>query len=69
VLPVVFVGSELVSFVGGIAAAMAIGAFIGQARPSSIRASDEERRRDTARGGLNGIVVMIGLILLSEIRW
>jgi hypothetical protein len=38
VLPVSFVSSELVSYVGGVAAAMAIGAFVSQARPGSIRA-------------------------------
>jgi hypothetical protein len=69
VLPVAFVTSELVSYVGGVAAAMAIGAFVSQARPKSIAATDEERRRKTAIGGLSGIAVMIGLILFLEINW
>ncbi len=59
VLPVAFTTSESVSYVGGIAAAMAIGACVGQARPRSIGASDEARRRNTAVGGLGGIAVMI----------
>jgi hypothetical protein len=65
VLPVAFVSSEFISSVGGVAAAMAIGAFLGQAQPRSIKGSDEVRRRNTAFGGLIGIVVMIGFILLS----
>jgi hypothetical protein len=69
VLPVAFTASELVSYVGGIAAAMAIGAFVGQARPRSIGASDEVRRRNTAMGGFSGIAVMIGLIVLLENGW
>jgi len=69
VLPVAFASSELVSYVGGVAAAMAIGAFVGQSRPRSIKASDEERRRNTAVGGLIGIAVMIGFILLLENGW
>jgi hypothetical protein len=69
VLPVAFASSELVSFTGGVAAAMAIGAFIGQSRPRSIAAPEEVRRRNTAVGGLIGIAVMIGLILLLENGW
>jgi hypothetical protein len=69
VLPVAYLSSELVSSVGGIAAAMAIGVFLEQARPSSVDGEDRVRRRNTAVGGLIGMVVMIGLILLLEIRW
>jgi hypothetical protein len=69
VLPAVVVISEITSDVGGIAAAIAIGAFIGQARPSALRASTEKRRRHTAAGGFSGMAVMIGLILYSQIRW
>jgi hypothetical protein len=69
VLPVAFFNSEITSAVGGIAAAMAIGAFLCQSKPSSISGSEEERRRDTALGGLIGMAAMIGLILLSEIHW
>ena len=68
-LPVAFLASELTSAVGGIAAAMAIGGFLCQSKPSSISGSAEERRRDTALGGLIGMAAMIGLILLSEILW
>jgi hypothetical protein len=69
VLPVALLSSEITSAVGGIAAAMAIGGFLCQSKPSSIRGSDEERRRDTAFGGLTGMATMIGLILLFEIGW
>jgi hypothetical protein len=69
VLPAAFVSSDLVSYVGGVAAAMAIGAFVSQARPRSITATEEVRRRNTAIGGLIGIAVMIGLILLLEFGW
>ena len=68
-LPVAFATSQLVSFVGGVAAAMAIGAFVSQARPRSISAAEEVRRRNTAIGGLTGMAAMIGLILLLEIGW
>jgi hypothetical protein len=44
---------------------MAIGAFIGQARPGSIKGSEEVRRRNTALGGWIALVLMTGLILYS----
>jgi hypothetical protein len=69
VLPAALVSSELTAAVGGFAAAMAIGGFLCQSKPSSIRGSEEERRRDTAVGGVIGMVAMIGLILLFEIGW
>jgi hypothetical protein len=65
VLPVAYLTSELISAVGGVAAAMAIGVFLGQALPSSIKGSDEVRRRNTAVGGSITVTVMSGLILYS----
>jgi hypothetical protein len=65
VLPVAFLTSELISLVGGLAAAMALGVFGGQILPGSISGSDEARRRNTAFGGLFGVAVLIGLILFS----
>jgi hypothetical protein len=69
VLPALIVISEITADTGGIAAAMAIGAFIGQAVPGSINGSPEERRRYTAIGGFSGMAAMIGLILFSKFGW
>jgi len=55
--------SEVISAVGGVAAAMALGVFLGQALPASIRGSDEVRRRNIAITGSIAIASMIGLIL------
>jgi hypothetical protein len=66
VLPTAFVASEIISAIGGIAAAMALGVFFGQVLPSSIKGSDEVRRRNTAVAGLIGISAMTGLILFSN---
>jgi hypothetical protein len=69
VLPVAFISvQELLAGAGGFAAAIAIGAFIGQV-PSVIRPStDAERRRDIAVGGFIGLGILIGLILYSG-KW
>jgi hypothetical protein len=56
---------ELFSGAGGIAAAIAIGAFIGQALSVLATTSEQRRYRHTALGGLAGLLTMIGLILLS----
>jgi hypothetical protein len=70
VLSVGFIGpAELFSGAGGFAAAIAVGAFIGQIPPSFVRSSDLARRRYTVVGGLFGLAPMIGLILLSANRW
>jgi hypothetical protein len=68
VLSAVFLSSRqsLFSGAGGIAAAIAIGAFIGQAIGSFFPSSEIKRRRYTAVGGLIGLVLIIGLILYSE---
>jgi len=67
VLPVAFlIGSEsLFSGAGGIAAAIAIGAFAGQALSVIGSSPERQRRRQTTFAGLIGLAVMIGLILLS----
>ena len=67
VLPVAFLYTpqDLVSAAGGLAAAIAIGAFFGQVRAIGKSLSDEDRRRKTAIGGLAGAVVLIGLFLVS----
>jgi hypothetical protein len=66
VLPVAFISQEvLLGATGGMAAAMAIGAFVGQAFSVLASLSEWSRRRKTAIGGLAGLLVMIGLILLS----
>jgi hypothetical protein len=56
---------ELVSGAGGIAAAIATGAFIGQAFTGFSPASEQKRRRDIAIGGLTGFALLIGLFLWS----
>ena len=65
-LPVAFYSpTELFLGAGGLAAAIAIGAFFGQVAAVLAFDSDERRRRRTAEGGLGGLIVMIGLILAS----
>ncbi|HEY2055180.1 MAG TPA: hypothetical protein VGH14_14710 [Solirubrobacterales bacterium] len=69
-LPASFIpAQDLTSGAGGIAAAIAIGAFIGQVLGTLRPASDLRRRRFIAAGGLIGLALMIGLILLSITRW
>jgi hypothetical protein len=66
VLPVAFISlGDLTSLAGGLAAAIAVGAFIGQALTAFGSGSDKKRRRDTAAGGFFGLAVMIVLFLLS----
>jgi len=66
VLPVAFLSPNgLLAGAGGLAAAIAIGAFFGQAIAILTASSDEDRRRRTAEGGFGGLLVMIGLILVS----
>jgi hypothetical protein len=67
VLPVALFYSpqDLVSAAGGLAAAIAIGAFLGQVRAIGRSLSEEDRRRTIALGGLVGAFVLIGLFLVS----
>jgi hypothetical protein len=66
VLPVAFLPvSELTSLAGGLAAAIAVGAFIGQCLTAFGPGSDRKRRRDTAFGGLIGLATIIALFLFS----
>jgi hypothetical protein len=68
VLPVAFLSPNgLLTGAGGLAAAIAIGAFFGQARAVFASSTEEDRRRSTAAGGLAGLAVIIGLILYSKI--
>jgi hypothetical protein len=60
-----FTREDLLAVTGGIAAAIGIGAFAGQAVAVLLGSSDQGRRRRTAAGGLFGLMVMIGLIQLS----
>jgi hypothetical protein len=69
VLPVAFLSPDTTtSITGGLAAAIAVGAFIGQALAVATSATDEERREAIALGGSIGFLAMIGLILLSA-KW
>jgi hypothetical protein len=66
VLPVSFLSiSDLASITGGLAAAIAIGAFIGQAFSLIRPTTDLERRRFIAMGGFLGLAALIGLFLFS----
>jgi hypothetical protein len=69
VLPVAFISTpELTSVVGGVAAAIAIGAFLGQTLAVVVLMSDRQRREVIAAGGITGLLLMIGFILLSA-KW
>jgi hypothetical protein len=69
-LPAAFISFDLLtSGVGALAAAIAIGAFIGQALTALGPTSDLKRRRYIAIGGLAGLATMSGLILLSASGW
>jgi hypothetical protein len=69
VLPAAFISpQDLTATAGGLAAAIAIGAFIGQVFAIAVAASVEGRREAIATGGLIGLLAMIGLILLSA-KW
>jgi hypothetical protein len=70
VLPASFISVDrLTSIVGGIAAAIAIGAFLGQALGTLRPVPDLRRRRLTAVGGFLGLALMSGFIFLSVSRW
>jgi hypothetical protein len=70
VLPAAFLTvGDLTSIVGGLAAAMAIGAFIGQAWASFLPMTEIERRRFIAVGGLAGLMMMSGLFLFPFNGW
>jgi hypothetical protein len=65
-LPAAFASaSRLTSIAGGLAAAIAVGAFIGQAYAGFRPMSEQRRRRFTAIGGLIGLGLIIGLFLCS----
>ena len=65
-LPVAFVSVQnLTSLTGGLAAAIAVGAFIGQVLSVAMSSTEGARREAIATGGLIGLLVMIGLILYS----
>jgi hypothetical protein len=67
VLPAAFLISpdHLFAGAGGFAAAIAVGAFLGQAWAVASSMTTDERRDVIAVGGLIGLLIMIGLILLS----
>jgi hypothetical protein len=67
VLPVAFLTTyeSLFSGAGGFAAAIAVGAFVGQCLSLFRPTTDTERRRYIAIGGLTGLAAIIGLFLFS----
>jgi hypothetical protein len=60
--------TDLFTGAGGLAAAIAVGGFLGQVIAIALLASDQERREITAFGGCFGFLTMIGLIVLS-VKW
>lgn len=65
-LPVAFLSvSDLTSITGGLAAAIAIGAFIGQSLSLFRPTTELERRRYIAIGGFLGLAFLIALFLFS----
>lgn len=50
---------------GGIAATVAVGAFVGQIYPGLSEAPDARVRRDAVIGGIAGLIVAAGWIVLS----
>jgi hypothetical protein len=66
VLPVAFSSvSTLTSIAGGLAASIAIGAFIGQSFSLFRPTTELERRRYIAVGGFLGLAFLIALFLFS----
>jgi hypothetical protein len=67
VLPVAYLTTyeSLFSGAGGFAAAIAVGAFIGQSLSLFRPTTDRERRRYIAIGGFLGLAALIGLFLFS----
>jgi len=63
-----FSQQDLLSLAGGFAAAIAIGAFLGQARSGFRQLTDLQRRRDIAIGGFFGVALLIALFLVSG-KW
>lgn len=67
VLPAVLISpTNLFAAAGGIAAAIAIGGFAGQAIAIVRSVSEARRRAETAIGGFAALIVIIGLILYSK---
>lgn len=68
VLPVALLltSAGLLAVTGGLAAAIAVGAFFGQVLAIAKRSSDEGRRGRTALGGVAGALILIGLLLVSK---
>ncbi|HJZ37850.1 MAG TPA: hypothetical protein VJ204_16390 [Solirubrobacterales bacterium] len=65
-LPVAFSSvSTLTSIAGGLAASIAVGAFIGQSLSLFRPTTELERRRYIALGGFLGMALLIALFLFS----
>jgi hypothetical protein len=66
VLPVAFSSiTTLTSIAGGFAAAIAVGAFVGQSLTLFRPTTELERRRYIAVGGFLGLALLIALFLFS----
>jgi hypothetical protein len=67
VLPAVLISpTNLFAGAGGIAAAIAIGGFVGQTLAIVRTVSETRRRKETAFGGFAALITVIGLILYSK---
>jgi hypothetical protein len=61
--------TEFATGMGGVAATVAVGAFIGQIRPGLAEASDARVRREAVTGGVPGFLLAAGVFVLSAAVW
>jgi hypothetical protein len=66
VLPLASIADQFLGSAGGIAAAMAVGIFIGQARPSLDGEGDAAVRRGAAEGGIAALCIVLLVLVLSS---
>ena len=57
--------NDFTTGMGGLAATVAVGAFIGQIYPGLSEAPDARVRRDAVIGGVAGFLAAVGWIVLS----
>jgi hypothetical protein len=59
--------NQFATGLGVIAGAIAVGGFLSHVGPALSGASEDELRKATARGGLNGLKLGAGVIVLSAL--
>jgi hypothetical protein len=67
VLPLASIFSQILNGFGGTAAVMAVGIFIGQAKPSLAGEGDDAVRRGATVGGLSGLGFVLYVLVLSAL--